>query len=162
MKLTTYWNKSPDNAVKKSLSKISTYSNVTFHASGAFSIVNPEIIISGEAGLGQIKNVNYCHFDVVDRYYYITDISTDNNRIIFKCKCDPLMSYKEDILASKQYVIRQENRYLNPYLQDNELPIRSDHGYLMKEFGNPVGLTSGANGCTHVILATTGEGGHQA
>ena len=158
MKIITYWNKSPDNVVNKTISKINEYSNVIFHTDGDFSIIKPRIILSGVSDIVNVKHINYVEVSAVDRYYFITDITTNNGLVVLDCKCDVLMSFKDDILRSgqlPQYVLRQQTRNLNPYLTDALMPIRADHNYKMKKFGNPVGLSN----CNNVILATAGKGG---
>ena len=66
------------------------------------------------------------------------------------------MSFKKDILASTQYVLRQQTKNDSPYLPDDMLPIKSTHNYWFKTFGQDVIKKD----CARVILATTGKGGH--
>jgi hypothetical protein len=102
-----------------------------------------------------ISKFNYLKIHKFNRYYYIDNISTIGGLIEIECRCDVLMSHAKDILASKQYILRQETKYKNPFLFDNLLPITSEHNYEAKPFGDPVFKKD----CGYVLLATTGIGG---
>jgi hypothetical protein len=89
------------------------------------------------------------------RYYFIDSISGEGSMIRIDGRCDVLNSHKKDILASKQYILRQENKNNSPYLDDNMLPISSKHNYKGDVFGRKIADVT----CGRVILATTGNGG---
>lgn len=157
MTIKLYKNSAPPNKVDKSanLTKKKTIENVKFKREDYLSVLNPVILLQLTSDVGDIAQYNYVEIAKFNRFYYIDSIETEGGLIKISCRCDVLMSHKRDILNSKQYILRQETKNNSPYLDDNMLPIRSDHGYLMKPFGNYVDDRS----CGRIILATTGKGG---
>lgn len=156
MNIEVYYNTSPPNKVTKSIHQVgNTIENVRFTEKGALDILQPELLIDYTSDVDDLSKINYVRIPKFERYYYIDDISTEGALIRIKCRVDVLMSHKKSILASEQYVLRQETKYKNPYLPDDKLPITSKHNYYTKKFNIPVfDKTFG-----HVLLATTGVGG---
>lgn len=163
MDITLYKNSAPPNKVDKSgnLSKTKTYENVRFIETGALDILNPTVVLNMGSEIAEVSKYNYMKIGKFNRYYYIDEISTEGGLIRIKGRCDVLMSHQKDIYASTQYVMRQEKYNNSPYLDDNMLPIRSDHSYICK----PITSSDAYNGyvddrsCGRIILATTGKGG---
>ena len=158
-----YKNSAPPNKVDKtsSLSKKTTVENVRFVENDSLDIMNPSVLImltsSGDnLDISDYAGFNYIEIPKLSRFYFIKSMKTECGLVRYDCKVDPLMSHKKDILSSTQYILRQEKYNNSPYLEDNMLPIRSDHGYIMKPFGNNVDDRT----CGRVILATTGKGGN--
>lgn len=150
-----YKTTSPPNKVKKTLNEKTEINDVRFIEDGSLDVLNPSILISYNSDIGTITKFNYLRIPKFDRYYFIDKISTEGGLIRIDGKVDVLMSHKDDILSSKQYIIRQQSKNNSPYLEDNMLPIRSDHNYYAKPFGNYVDDRT----CGRIILATTGNGG---
>lgn len=73
------------------------------------SIVNPVIVLN--IPMINISNYNYCYIDQTNRYYFINDIVYDNALVNIVCSIDALASYKDEIIASSQYIIRSERLY---------------------------------------------------
>lgn len=74
-----------------------------------------------------ILNKNYVYIPLFERYYFITNITRlDNKRVEITCKCDVLMSFKEDIANLKVIATRSSNKY-NQYLIDKAIAIESDY-----------------------------------
>jgi hypothetical protein len=157
MNVIFYRNTAPPNKVNKTnnLYDDLTVENVRFKENGALDVLNPTIILGTITDIGDIVKYNYVKIPKLDRYYFISKISTEGGLIRIDCKCDVLFSHKKDILSSKQYILRQETKNNSPYLVDDMLPIRSDHYYLCKPFGRDVDDRT----CGRIILATTGKGG---
>lgn len=85
-------------------------------------MLTPTLIISTN-----IVNKNYVYIPLFTRYYFITNITRlDNNRVEIMCKCDVLMSFKEDITTLKVIATRSSNKY-NQYLIDKAIAIESDY-----------------------------------
>lgn len=85
-------------------------------------MLTPTLIISTN-----ILNKNYVYIPLFTRYYFITNITRlDNNRVEIMCKCDVLMSFKEDIENLKVIATRSSNKY-NQYLIDKAIAIESDY-----------------------------------
>lgn len=67
----------------------------------------------------KVPDFNYIHFPMLNRYYYVEDISSVNYHLWeISCRADVLMSYKDQIRKVKGLVIRNENLY-NPFLKDD-------------------------------------------
>lgn len=49
---------------------------------------------------------NYAYIPDFNRYYWITDIEFDRNRVIYTLSCDALATYWETLKESTQYVLR--------------------------------------------------------
>ena len=107
------------------------------------SRLNPSLILQHSA---DIEGANYCSID--DRYYYITDLTYSQQRIILTLHEDVLMSHASDILKLGVIVDRQTNEG-NPYLKDTEMPVEAKRNVQCKIF--PYGFS----GDTY-ILATNG------
>lgn len=67
---------------------------------------------------------NYAYVaDFGGRYYFITDITSDNNFWYVSCKCDTLASFKSEITAGSHYVLRSASSY-DEYIVDNVYPTK--------------------------------------
>ena len=103
------------------------------------SILNPIIELTAsnavKAGV-PLAHVNYCYIHRFDRYYFIDDITFENDGLIeLKLSVDVLMSYADSIYGSQQEVIRSE-ALNSPKFIDNERPILSDKIVTTKLLGN--------------------------
>ena len=104
--------------------------------------------------VGWWRKFNYCYCPNLERYYFITDIIfTRQGLVELNCSVDPLMSFKDDILNSKQLITRQENKQQR-YIPDPSLPIHSQVKTEIRQFGENVGGTT-----MTLLLQTTGKGG---
>lgn len=163
MNVKLFYNEYPPNKVDKGMDldnpqKLLT--NVRFKDDNSLNILRPTIVVapvdseSALADIVEIARFNYCYIPKFTRFYFIDNISGVGGLIEIKCRVDSLYSFKDDILASTQFVLRQQNNR-SKYLPDNLLPIRADHKYYMKTFGRNVDKKD----CSKVILITTGHGG---
>lgn len=107
------------------------------------SRLNPTLILQHNAN---IEGANYC--SIGDHYYYITDVTYSQQRIILTLHEDVLMSHASDILKLGVIVDRQSYEG-NPYLKDSEMPVEAKRNVQVKIF--PYGFS----GDTY-ILATNG------
>lgn len=157
MNIVLYKNSAPPNKVDKSsnLSNALTIEDVIFTERNTLDMLNPSVLIKYTNDIDDIRPFNYMKIGQFSRYYYVDSISAENGLIRINGRCDVLMSHKTDILNSKQYITRQQNKNTSTYLDDNMLPIRSDHYYKTTPIGDPVFDKT----CGRVILATTGKGG---
>lgn len=129
--------------------------NVRFKDDDSLNVLNPTLVLNLTTEISDSFKYNYVYIPKTTRFYYITNVSTEGGLTIIETKVDVLYSFMNDILNSKQYILRQENKYKNPYLMDNLLPITSQHNYVMLPFGDNVDDRS----CGRVILETAGKGG---
>lgn len=89
----------------------------------AQSIMNPVIEIEDtESKNTEMMQYTYAYIPTLSRYYFISNIVlVDNIRYTYYLQVDVLGSFKEDILNSRQYILRSTNHY-NDYLIDNVYP----------------------------------------
>lgn len=87
------------------------------------SIMNPVLYIEDTAGKGTaMLEYNYAYIPTLSRYYFISNtVLTDNVRYTYYLQVDVLASFKDDIINSRQYVLRSTNHY-NDYLIDTMYP----------------------------------------
>jgi len=156
MDIRLYNTSSPPNKVYKIVDDTNaiTLTDVQFMEDDALNVITPRIKAKIFTDIEDIKKYNYAHLFKFDRYYYIENITTEAGLVIFHLRVDVLMSFKDTITDTYQYLIRSE-KYRNRYLVDNLLPIHSDTRYTIKPFGEAVSDPS----CNHVILETIGKGG---
>jgi hypothetical protein len=116
MEIKLYYNSSDNRCIKKVITD-------EFIISGTLreetSIINPEITIVCDGAL----RYNYCYIPSLKRYYYINDIvSVRNNVWKLIMEVDPLMSFKNDILALKVVVSKQSSSSNgDEYIDDGSL-----------------------------------------
>lgn len=105
-------NSSPDNKIGKQLDAGLSMNCVLKEES---SILKPTIII--EAATAPIT-YNYMYIQDLQRYYFIDDIVSKNNKIWeISGHVDVLQTYQNGILAQDAVIRRQQNKY-NLYLND--------------------------------------------
>lgn len=75
------------------------------------SILTPVIEIADTKGTNQIPLFNYAYISAFKRYYFIDDISYTVGTWTLSMHCDVLASFKNDIMNSRQYVIRSASDY---------------------------------------------------
>lgn len=81
------------------------------------SILTPKILVEGD-----LRGFNYCYMSIFGRFYYITDIIARNGNLMeVSLKCDPLQSFKTEILACDAIIERtSDSNAINSYFNDNE------------------------------------------
>lgn len=129
--------------------------NVVFKEEGSLDVVHPilKANISSVDDITKINGYNYMYIPQLRSWYWLT-WHTEGMLIVFEGERDPLKTFWNDIKDSTQYITRAEN-IRNYYIVDNQLPIHSNHDYVMKKFGDPVYDKN----CMGVILETIGKGG---
>ena len=149
---------SDERMVSKTLNDKFEFKHITFK--NDTSIMNPVFIVGAIQGntepmdtVGWWRKFNYCYCPNLERYYFITDITfTRQGLVELNCSVDPLMSFKEDILASTQLITRQENK-IQKYIPDQSLPIHSQVKTQITQFGSDIGGDTQT-----LLLETTGKG----
>lgn len=149
---------SDERMVSKTLNDKFTFNRITFK--NDTSIMNPIFIVGAIKDntepmdtVGWWRKFNYCYCPNLERYYFITDITfTRQGLVELNCSVDPLMSFKEDILASTQLITRQENK-IQKYIPDQSLPIHSQVKTQITQFGTDIGGDTQT-----LLLETTGKG----
>lgn len=121
MKATFYSSSAEKNRIDKS-SYLSNTLETDILLKENCGMLTPVLIISAN-----VTDKNYLYIPLFSRYYFITNITRlDNNRVEIACKCDVLMSFKDDILKLKVIATRSSNKY-NQYLIDKAIAIESDY-----------------------------------
>lgn len=97
MNLTLWKTTNADNVINKV--KTDDYA-VVINMKKDTNWLTPEILLASIPGV-DFNDYNYCHLDVVNKFYFIRSIESMGNRISkLICECDYLETYKADILAS--------------------------------------------------------------
>lgn len=81
------------------------------------SVINPVIVVEASGSLVQPENFdsyNYVEIPEFNRYYFVDNITYDNNTWVFSLTVDVLGSFRTDIRASSQFVTRTStSAYIN-------------------------------------------------
>jgi len=89
-----------NNTIGKTLTDEQTF-DITFK--DTFDIINPVVLLKSDVPITK----NYAQIPEFGRYYFITSIQIQPNKIYkLFLECDVLESFKDDILASKGLVTR--------------------------------------------------------
>ena len=149
MTIKTYRFLGDSRKVDKTLTAVSTYSNAVIV--GDMSIHTPTISLQLDS-FTDVINFNYIYIPELRRYYYVVDSTIREDGFVqLKCKVDVLMSFKADILASTQYIDRQQNK-CTYQLPDGMYNIKSNRNLTIKNFGNVI-IEPNAN----FLLQTSGK-----
>ena len=136
--------------VDKTLTPVKTYSDAAIV--GDMSIHTPTISLQLDS-FTDVINFNYIYIQELRRYYYVVDSTIRRDGFVqLQCKVDVLKSFKTDILASTQYVERQQNK-CTYQLPDNMYNIKSNRNLTIKNFGNEIIVPN-----DNFILTTFGKG----
>lgn len=144
MDVITYKISDDNNKVSKSLGTGTTYQNVVMKE--PTDVTAPTFRITSTSNL---SDVNYCYIARYNRYYFVDKIVAVNNGLWeLSCRCDVLMSYKNQIRALTGTLERSETTY-NGYLNDPKYNALAYRKIVTKQF--PTALN---NDC--FILMTVG------
>lgn len=99
----------------------------TFRVKQASSILNPQITLAlSTIGEKNYASVNYAYVPEWGRYYFVDDITLENDSLLtLTLSVDVLMSYKDKILSSQQFISRAESLNSALYI-DSEKPIQAN------------------------------------
>lgn len=124
-----YTNNSDNRYVNKILRNVKL--NVQCQLKEGTSIYKPTVILNFD---DSIYNANYMYIAETSRYYYISDIYVEKQRMyISTSESDVLMSFKEQLLNKQATVARQQNLF-NTYLVDNEYQVYNYRNIQIKKF----------------------------
>ena len=99
MVVNTYTCSDDNNVLVKNLTEVSTLDNVKLK--DATELIKPELVFMSD----DYPTFNYVYLPKFNRYYYVTNITVNPNKIYrIALDVDVLMSFKDDILKSKGYV----------------------------------------------------------
>lgn len=134
MTITAYNNHSDSREINKVLTDEITISNCILKDDT--EIVNPTLIFAGGSKLPD--TINYIYIPVFNRYYFVTNKTTENQRILINLHTDVLESRKAVILNNQCIVGRSTNIY-NAYQVDEDIPMINSNEITITNF--PYGFT---------------------
>lgn len=73
---------------------------------------------------GALHTKNYAYIPQWNRYYQVTNWTFNGVLVEASLKCDVLASFKSDIQASTQYILRATSNY-DGYIKDTKYPIKT-------------------------------------
>lgn len=97
-----------------------------------------------------LLEANYCFIEDLGYYYYMSEPTFSNNRLLYNLTTDLLMTFKNDILQLKCIIARQQHDF-NAYLTDNRFPV------LNKQQVNTIDFPDGFPQHDEVILVVNGN-----
>ena len=134
------------HSFNKSLSSLGDFS---CDFKNIIDVETPEVYVAAGATYDQ---ANYMYISEFGRYYYAKARAGTGNVITFECESDPLMSFKDQILACPA-VIARNPWHFDLYVPDPKLPIEARTTSAVIEFSNDP--FSGTDNC--YILTTIGS-----
>lgn len=145
MQIILYKNDSEPEKVDKNLTDALTLAGSLRNTS---EVINPAILIAIPAGT--LAGYNYAYIPLFDRYYYITDMTSNRDGLTtITMRVDVLMSWRTQIRANRAIINHQETAG-NYYLNDGTWFHDSRGFYTIKTFQN------GFNDNGEYILITAG------
>ena len=144
MTIEFYNNFSEDNRLNKTITGVKTCTGTLKEES---NIIDPSVLIA----LTDVTGINYAYIPTFGRYYFVTDISVDRQKLYrVSLRCDVLMSYKSQILQCKGILKESTSKNISNYLPSNSwVALQKDSTYI-KSF--PSGLPDNGK----FILITAG------
>lgn len=127
MSLSLFINTSDNRVLNKTLTALSMIDCVFKDNT---SMENPEVVISRDA---YDARCNYVYLSDTTRYYYVTDVIFSKQSVIYKLKCDVLMSFKDSILSCDAIASRSATQY-NNYITDPKLGRLQYSDIYLKKF----------------------------
>lgn len=70
------------------------------------SVITPQIMLIFPGGQLSPSSYNYAYIPDFGRYYFVTDVTFSQNRVIYSLQCDVLASFWATLKESSQYVLR--------------------------------------------------------
>lgn len=135
MTIKTYRFSGDSRKIDKTLTLVKTYSNAEIV--GNMSVQTPTISLQLDS-FTDVINFNYIYIPELRRYYYVENSTIREDGFVqIQCRVDVLKSFKADILASTQYIERQENK-CSYQLPDNLYNIKSNRNLTIKNFGDEI------------------------
>ena len=145
MQIILYRNQSEPEKVDKDITNAMTLAGSLRNTS---EVINPAILVAIPAGT--LTDYNYAYIPLFDRYYYITDMTSNREGLTtISMRVDVLMSWKNQIRQNRAILNHQENAG-NTYLNDGTWFHDSRGFYTVKSFSN------GFNDSGEYILITAG------
>lgn len=125
----TYTTNSSANTITKTITSVSS---IDLKFKEVVDVFKPDILIK----YADLIDFNYVYIEKFSRYYFVEGVEAYPNKIFrLSLRCDVLMSFKTDILASSANIIAQTE--INPFYNSNyssEMRKQVDLYYTNKTF----------------------------
>lgn len=133
MTVTFYSVEDDPRVVSKTLgTALITLSNVKLK--GEVNVLKPTLELANNVNL---LGANYFYIQEFNRYYYITDRTTNNLGFFVSGKVDPLKSWSTEIYGLYAIISRNQNKQIgNAYLKDERMPILEKQQVILRNFEN--------------------------
>lgn len=134
MNIVLYNNTSGTNVLNKSITQLS--GGVVGVIRDESNVVNPTIILSSTV-CNNYPNFNYFYISDFNRYYYVTDKTTEHDRTVVNGHCDVLMSFNSEIKNLNIVAERVSNASgVDFYQVDPEISFKNYKNIKTKAFPN--------------------------
>lgn len=134
MNIKFYTNLSEKNAINKSITLIDDFTGTLREES---SIIDPVITFTS---LSNLSACNYAYIPEFGRYYFVNDITcVRNNYYQVSMHVDVLMTYKDQILANRAIIDRNETQF---DLKINDGLFKTQQNPRIAQFEFPNGFTN--------------------
>ena len=118
------------------------------------SILSPQIKVIKQ---DDILLKNYCYIEKFKRYYFIENITIENNNFLtLDLSVDVLESFKTDILNSTQVIGRQENSF-DLKIVDSEIIVKPNKNFQVRVFPQSPLSTDDFTDDDFIYTLTTGS-----
>lgn len=96
------------------------------------SVIAPQITLIFPQGILSPSSYNYAYIPDFHRYYFVTDITFVQNRVMYTLACDVLASYWDTLKETTQYILRSASAG-DLSLVDTLYPVTANisHGYTL-------------------------------
>lgn len=132
------------NLLNRSMSLIKTLNDVQITL--PYNIETPDILFNFDASL---LATDYVYIPELNRYYFRNDIRIENgSQMRFYLESDPLISFRNSIMAS-QCVARRSTNRINPQLRDEQVAFKANPRLVYKEL--PGGFSPDGNGYCYIL-----------
>ena len=151
MQIKLYNNQNVKNSINKVLQNEIVLNGTLKEPS---SILSPQIKVVKQ---DDILLKNYCYIEKFKRYYFIENITVENNNFLtLDLSVDVLESFKTDILNSTQVIGRQENSF-DLKIVDSESIIKPNKKFQVRVFPNSPLSTDNFTDDDFIYTLTTGS-----
>lgn len=103
------------------------------------SIISPiiELVVPTGYTITSLINYNYCYIQDFSRFYFVADkVFLTNNIIEYHLECDVLATYRQQIGAASEYVLRSASTYDTNVL-DDLYPMNAEVSYINGTYTGP-------------------------
>lgn len=155
MNIVLYNNSSDRRTITKTLETIETINGA--EPFGECSVHNPVMRLRP---FDNWALVNYAYIADYKRYYFVTEVKIVSGNVLeISCTCDPLMSFRQQILRSVAMCVANENTSTK-YIRDKNYPVSLKKSLTTYVFdADPFNIETTGYQTGHNYVLTTAGGG---